>query len=455
MKQVLYFVITLAIMMPIPTLAFNPNFIISDPDLTNVQSMYKDGIQKFLESKSGTLDTYKAMDLDGKVKSASDIIYRVSQQFLVNPRMIMVMLQKEQSLISDPTPIQSQYDWATGYAVCDDCNVNSEGVSRFRGFAKQVDSMAQQFRLGYLEDLEEKGTTQTGLAPGKPSVIDGQIIVPANNATASLYTYTPHIEGNRNFWKIWQDWFDRTNHPSGSVLQDIEDNSLWIIQAGKRRFVPSISVLASYTNPDSIIPTDTGTILAYENGDPIQFPNYALVSTENGDVYLLVNNEKRRFQSLSDLPKFGYVPDEIISTSLSEIMTYTDGSTITYQTEYPQGALLQDDTTNSIYYVDNNIRHLVIHDDIKNTRYENWRVHVTPHDDLIALAEGSAITFPEGTLAKLPGLPTVYVISEEKRRPIIDEPTFLGLGYEWDDIIETTPEAISVHLPGSLIQLTF
>ncbi len=455
MKRIQIILIAALLAIPAPTLAFNPNFIISDHDLTNVQSMYKDGIQRFLESKNGTLDTYATTDLDGRVKSASDIIYRVSQQFLLNPRMIMVMLQKEQSLVSDPTPTASQYDWATGYAVCDNCNFNSEGVSRFRGFAKQVDSMAQQFRLGYLDDLDNKGQTVTGIRPGQATIIDGQTVVPQNDATASLYTYTPHIEGNENFWKIWQDWFDRTIHPSGTVLQDIEDQSLWIIQAGKRRFVPSIAVLASYTNPESVIPADTESILAYDTGDPIQFPNYALVSVENGDVYLLVNSEKRRFQSLSDLPRFGYVPDEIISARLSELAPYTNGSTITYQTEYPQGALLQDDQTNSVYYVDNKVRHLVIHKDIQKARYAGWRVHVTPHEEIAALAEGAAITFPDGTLTKLPGLPTVYVISEGQRRPIIDEKTYLGLGYEWDDIIETDPDAISVHIPGSLIQLSF
>ncbi len=455
MKHITIILIAIMLALPAPTLAFNPNFIISDHDLTNVQSMYKDGIQRFLESKPGTLDTYRATDLDGKIKSASDIIYRVSQQFLVSPRMIMVMLQKEQSLVSDPTPSASQYDWATGYAVCDDCNVNSDGVSRFRGFAKQIDSMAQQFRLGYLEDLAKNGQTQTGIRPGEQTIIDGQVVTPQNNATASLYTYTPHIEGNENFWKIWQSWFNKTIHPSGTVLQDIEDKSLWVIQSGKRRFVPSVAVLASYTNPESIIPTDTESILAYEAGDPIQFPNYALVSVENGDVYLLVNNEKRRFQSLSDLPRFGYVPDEIISARLSELNSYSNGSTITYQTAYPQGALLQDTDTDSIYYVDNEVRHLVIHKDIQDSRFAGWRVHPTSHDEIAALAEGAAITFPDGTLTKLPGLPTVYVISEGKRRPIIDEQTYLGLGYEWDDIIETSSDAISVHTPGSLIQLSF
>ncbi|MBI2476611.1 hypothetical protein HYV72_00400 [Candidatus Uhrbacteria bacterium] len=437
---------------PQVSLAFNPNFLLSDADMTNARGLSQDAIQRFLESKSGTLGAYMTADLDGVVKRASEIIARVSDQFIVNPKFVLVLLQKEQSLVTDASPLPTQYDWAVGYGVCDGCSVAESGVARFRGFAKQLDSMAQQFRFGYLADLEAKGVTQSNIGPGRTVVIDGEAVTPENHATSALYTYTPHMEGNQNFWNIWQEWFESAKHPSGTVLQDMQDKSLWLIQGGARRFIPSVAVLSSYASPDRVIPVDTAQILSYTEGAPLSFPNYALVRIENGDVYLLVNGDKRRFQSLDDLPRFGYVPDEILNGTSAELAPYKDGSTITYQTENPQGAVVKDTTTGGLYYVDQGVRRAIVHTDILRDRYSAWRVRPASHEDLTLMREVDAVRFSEGTLVKVANDPTVYVISEGRRRPIIDESTFVTLGFEWKDILTTSPAAIEVHPPGDLIQ---
>ncbi|PIR47944.1 hypothetical protein COV06_00900 [Candidatus Uhrbacteria bacterium CG10_big_fil_rev_8_21_14_0_10_50_16] len=433
---------------------FDPNFIISDRDMTNKSVMSLDAVQAFLVDKRGALGSYVAQDLDGVSKRASDIIYRVSQEFLLNPRFLLVMLQKEQSLVTDPTPKQGQYDWATGYAVCDACNVNASGVSRYKGFAKQVDSMAQQFRLGYLPALEELGETQTRLAPGRETTIDGRTVTPVNNATAALYTYTPHIEGNQNFWRIWNTWFDTADYPSGTLLRDIQDGSIWLIKFGRRRHIASQAILASFYDPASVIEVDHGTILAYEEGKAIAFPNYSLVRVETGDVYLLVNDSKRRFISLSDIARFGYAPEEVIDAQEADLADYQMGTSISYDTAYPQGAVLQHPETKSLFYVLNGVRHAIVSEDILKARYASWRVRPSTIEELASYSEGAAITFPDGTLVMVDGNPTVYVISDGKRRPIISEDTFLGLGYKWEHIIRTTPASVEVHAPGMLLSIT-
>lgn len=433
---------------------FDPNFIITDRDMTNKNVMSLEVIQSFLTSKRGAIGSYVTQDLDGVTKRASDIIFRVSQEFLLSPRFVLVMLQKEQSLITDPTPKQSQYDWATGYAVCDSCNVNTEGVSRFKGFAKQVDSMAQQFRLGYLPALEQLGETQTRLAPGRETHIDGIPVVPANNATAALYTYTPHIEGNQNFWRIWNTWFDTADYPSGTLLRDIQDGSTWLIKFGRRRLIASQTVLASFYNPDSVIEVDHGTILAYEEGKAISFPNYSLVRVETGDVYLLVNDTKRRFISLSDIARFGYAPEEIMDAAEADLVDYQAGASISYDTAYPQGAILRHPDSGMLFYVLNGVRQAIVSEDILTARYANWRIRPATVEELASYTEGPAVTFPDGTLLVVDGNPTVYVISDGKRRPIISEETFIGLGYQWSRIIRTSPVAVEVHAPGMLIDMS-
>lgn len=450
-------VLGLSAMLVIPTSTFaaefDPDFVITDRDMTNKNAMSLDAIQSFLSSKSGTLGSYTTEDLDGTTKRASDIIYRVSQEFLMSPRFILVMLQKEQSLVTDPDPVPNQYGWATGYAVCDSCNVNEEGISRFKGFAKQVDSMAQQFRLGYLPDLEQSGQTQTGLAPGRETTINGVEVTPANDATAAMYTYTPHLEGNRNFWIIWNDWFDTADYPSGTLLRDISDDSVWLVKFGRRRLIASNAILASFYDPSSVIAVDHATILSYEEGPSISFPNYSLVRVENGDVYLLVDERKRRFISAGDVARFGYVPDEIIDATEADLEAYEPGASISFDTAYPQGAVLQHPDTGALFYVFDGKRHAIVSEEIRQARYASWRIRSTTTEELAGYTEGPAITFPDGTLMMVDGNPTVYVVSDGKRRPIISEETFLTFGYSWDNIIRTTPAAVEVHLPGMLVDI--
>ena len=432
---------------------FNPNFVLSDRDLVNFQSMTADDVQRFVEGKGGTLGAYQATDLDGRVKRAADIIYRVAQQFLVSPKFLLGMLQKEQSLVTDPTPKDTQYNWATGYGVCDGCSVANGAITKYKGFAKQLDSMAQQYRFGYLADLESKGTTSTNLGVGRTAMIDSVAVIPQNNATAAMYTYTPHLEGNRNFWNIWRDWFGTVSYPTGTILKDATTNEYWRIKAGRRQFIPSLSVLASIGDPNLTIVVDSATITAFEATIPLAFPNFSLVRDERGDVFLLVNEEKRRFQNLDDLKRFGYVEDEILTATSADLASYKDGSVITYQTSYPQGAVVEDATTKQKYFVDNGKRSAILSADILAVRFPSWRVRSMKHEEVAGLLEDAPVLYPDGTLMKVATDPTVYVISEGKRRPITDEKTFLGLGYRWETIKTVPSSVVEIHQPGSLVTL--
>ena len=415
-------------------------------------SISRDEIQAFIDEK-GTLGAFKTTDLDGEDRLAADIIHRVAQDHGVNPKFIMVMMQKEQSLITDPTPSQRQLDWATGYAVCDGCYLNATNVARFQGFAKQIDSMAQQFVYGYMEDIRLNGETQTRIALGREILINDTLVTPQNAATAAMYTYTPHIHGNKNFWRIWNDWFSHPDYPSGTILQSLQDDSYWLIKFGKRRHIRSAAVLATFYDPDQAVSVDHGTILAYEIGPEIAYPNYSLVRSETGNVYLVVGDQKRRFVSESDLGKFGYVPDEILDGTEADLEAYERGRQISYATEFPQGVILQHPETGTLYYVDQDRRHAIVTDTILQARFANWRIRSSTAEALAAYPEGSAIAMPDGTLMMVPGNPTVYVVSDGHRRAIIDEATFLGLGFSWDRILLVDPATVEFHPPGQLIQL--
>src|SRR3989338_10937851 len=74
---------------------FNPNFIISDAELTDYDSLHMGQIQDFLQAKNSYLADY----VDPAIRiTAAQAIYDSSRLHQINPKYILVLLQKEQSL---------------------------------------------------------------------------------------------------------------------------------------------------------------------------------------------------------------------------------------------------------------------------------------------------------------------------------------------------------------------
>jgi hypothetical protein len=156
-------------------------------------------------------------------KSAAQLIKEVSVACSVNPEVILVLLQKEQSLITDDWPWPRQYEAATGYACPDTAPCDPE----FAGFFKQVYYGARQYqRYAKQADLFNYRAGQTSYVAYSPNgACSGTNLNIANQATAGLYNYTPYqpnpaalnnlygtgdgcsAYGNRNFWRMFNDWF--------------------------------------------------------------------------------------------------------------------------------------------------------------------------------------------------------------------------------------------------------
>lgn len=224
---------------------FNPGNLISDAVFTNKNTMTEAQIQSFLNGKvskcqSGYVclkdfkitsvtrpaDSYCAGYKGAANETAARILYRVAQSCNINPQVLMVMLQKEQALITHTWPSQWRYDMALGQGCPDTapCDPN------FVGFFHQIYGAARQMQI-YME-----GEWFQWYAPGKtwnlryhPNASCGSSpVYIANKATSAMYYYTPYQPnaaalragygegdgcssyGNRNFYNYFTDWFGST-----------------------------------------------------------------------------------------------------------------------------------------------------------------------------------------------------------------------------------------------------
>lgn len=222
---------------------FNPGRIIDDNVFTNKYSMSAGDIQNFLNSKVPNCDndgvqphnysqqTFVCLkDYSENGKSAAQIIYNTSQTYTINPQVLIVLLQKEQSLITDTWPLDGQYTTATGYGCPDTAACDSQ----YFGLTNQLTWSAKMFRsiLNNSPDWYTPYILGNNYIQYNPTAsCGGSTVNIENRSTQALYNYTPYqpnqgaldagwgqaqcgAYGNRNFYLYFTNWFGPTQGPN-------------------------------------------------------------------------------------------------------------------------------------------------------------------------------------------------------------------------------------------------
>ncbi|MCL2444894.1 hypothetical protein FWD07_02090 [Candidatus Saccharibacteria bacterium] len=208
--------------------------IIDDFTMTNYRTMTAADIQNFLNARNPNClpGATCLRNFTENGRTAAQILFDASQEFRINPQVLIVKLEKEQGLVTHRSPEAWRFRTAMGYG----CPDSTPGVcdGQFWGFTNQTTWAARMmraimnqsptwwvpFRLGwnsihYHQDLQRCGHS--------PVYIE-------NLATLALYSYTPYqpnaatlaagiggignarcgAYGNRNFYIFFNAWFGPT-----------------------------------------------------------------------------------------------------------------------------------------------------------------------------------------------------------------------------------------------------
>jgi len=430
---------------------FNPNRVLEDSDIFDVNGMGYDRIVDFLRSK-GTLATYRTKDIDGVIKTVPEIIWRVAHSYKINPKYLMALIQKEQSLVEDPNPTQKKFDWATGYGVCDTCSKDDPSIQDFKGFASQVEWAAKQHREKYLMQLLGNGQTRAGKAPGKAMAVDGLTVTPANNATAMLYSYTPHINGNLNLWHIWRRWFS-LQFPDGTVARGKSSGKTYLIRRGEKRAFSSHAVMESLIDPAKVVVVSDTELAAYPNGKAIEFPKFALLRDTTKRIWLLTGESRRLITDVKTFKKFGFNEDEVIDIdSDSELNDYPIGEAITTKTEFPQGVVLQnktDKTDKTYWYVEGTSKQRIPDKVFLTLYFQRRSIKSATAQKLATYTTGDVYKLHSGELVRSKSSPSVYVVENTLLRPIPNAEIFSSLGWQWKNVVTVPDSVISGYTVGT------
>lgn len=247
-----------------PVTGFNAGNIISDENFFDSQAMTRNEVQNFLQTKvkrctigdsgrkpgsqlgstrvaakclrdftmtttSRSSNAYCKSYAGQRNESAARIITKIGQACGISQKVLLIMLEKEQSLVTDSWPTVRQFNVAMGYACPDTGPNNSANCdSAYYGFFNQVYHAALQitrygadpntfnwFPVGKVSRIQHHPNTSCGTEPVRIM----------NKATAALYYYTPYMPnkaalnagwgtgdrcssyGNRNFFNFYKSWF--------------------------------------------------------------------------------------------------------------------------------------------------------------------------------------------------------------------------------------------------------
>ncbi len=183
-------------------------------------------------------DSYCDGNITTATRSGAQIIYDVARACGVNPQALLVTLQKEQSLVTDDWPWSIQYRSAMGYG----CPDTAACDSAYYGFFNQVYNAARQFkRYARQPNTFNYRSGATAYVQYNPnSGCGGSNVSIQSAATAGLYNYTPYqpnqaalnnlygtgdscsAYGNRNYWRMFNDWFGATNSGETYYIRHIK-----------------------------------------------------------------------------------------------------------------------------------------------------------------------------------------------------------------------------------------
>lgn len=450
------------------TAGFNAGNIMDDFVFTNKGTMNPDQIQVFLNSKVSTCDTWgtQASEYGGGTRaqwgtargtpppftcikefyengrSAAQIIHDTAQEFTINPQVLIVLLQKEQGLITDTWPTSNQYRTATGYG----CPDSTPGVcnSSYYGFTNQVRKAAQMFRA----ILNNSPTWYTPYVLGDNYIqynpttsCGGGVVNIQNRTTQALYNYTPYqpnqgalnagygtapcgAYGNRNFYLYFSDWFGtvRANdtmspHPDGTVVSI--NNAAYLVGGGTLHHIINAAVFESNNfRWNEVKPGTTGdkNLAVSWKLDFIQ-PG-TLYSDGTGVYTTIYENSEwvRQHVSYASFVSLGYQWNQVRSVKNYEMPQKSSNSMLT-SSKHPDGTLIS--TPQGVYYIDHGTKRYVSPPVFLSQRWDWNKVYSETSEDT-QIPVGANMLLKQG--AVISDSSNLYIVSLPASGPEVKRP---------------------------------
>lgn len=415
---------------------FQPGNIVSDAVFFDSSTMSAGQIQDFLNGKvpscqsgytclkdfrqttsSRSASAYCNGYSGASDESAATIIYKVAVSCGINPQALLVILQKEQGLVTHTWPSDWRYTIAMGQGCPDTAGCDTN----YYGFQNQVYGAARQFKI-YAE-----GRYFTWYAPGRTwnilynpnSGCGSSPVYIQNKATAGLYYYTPYqpnaaalragygegdgcsAYGNRNFYNYFTDWFGSTQTPSGPAAAAlIQSGEPVYFVAGGTRFHVSATDYAEFTRTFGATRRVSDSVVsAYRDGGAASL---FIRDSSTGDISLLQTGSRHHFATCDQLALWGSQCGSEMSIPSTDFTAIPSGAAMTGFARVAGG--------NNVYLLGPGTLSLVYDDRTATILNGGTMPYAATMSSSVAERLSRGLTrFEPGRLLTLAGSPRVYL----------------------------------------------
>lgn len=449
--------------------AFNPGLLISDEAFSDVGTFGSAAnIQKFLELRSSVLantspefktllrepDTLTKVGLEdpqpnlGRLRTAAELIYDSSVSKGLNPQVVLVMLQKEQSLIngnfSSEDSLQRALDRAVGFGCPD-----YEGCGDiFLGFYRQLfgtfDASGSRW-LGAAASLmksfrAEVGGVRVGRGPmvdasgqtfGRPvvrtarrgdtiildnttngyaGVASTQSVTLQNFSTPALYRYTPHVfNGNYNFWKFYSTWF---KYPNGTVIQRVGDTAIFVIDNGSKRQFFAFVATQRKINSATIVAVSQTEFDSYILEKPMPPLDGTLIKGDTTAAIYLISETKKHIISYPVFVQRKFSFANVITLPQAEVDSYDSGSILPPL----DGSLITGELDKTVYLVESGLKRPISYEVFIARKYSFAKLMKLTDAEVAGIGSGPFVYPPDAMAINLKGDSGIYWFKDGQKR---------------------------------------
>jgi hypothetical protein len=356
-------------------------------------------------------DAYCTNGVSAGTKSAAMIIAEVSWACNINPQVMIVLLQKEQSLITDDWPWAIQYRSATGYGCPDTAPCDEQ----YYGFYNQVYNAAHQFQryAKQPQSFNYRGGATSFVLYNPNSSCGGANVYMQTQATAGLYNYTPYQPnqpalnnlygtgdtcssyGNRNFWRMFNDWF---GSPVGDLVKAQGDQTVYLLSGTTAYPIYNINVMNDFAALGPVRITTAGVINTYSSGSPL----YNMVADPGGTLYLVNASIKLPFNSCGSVSDYGYSCGQINQLTTLQLNKLANGPAVT--------PLMRSVSNGTVYYVSNGAKRPIP----SFNDYLAFRIPINFFTDSLVnqVPTSGFLAYGPGSLVKTANSGTVYMVKD-------------------------------------------
>lgn len=344
---------------------FDPGLIISDSVFYDFGTMTVADIQRFLESKVPVCkandggptclrdyvsDQLEKAGEDGKCAAmpakanirASEIIYNIARACGINPKVLLVTLQKEQGLIQASNPTAYMYRAAMGYGCPDSdpgiCgkvwtglfNQLYKGAGQLQWYGDPRGSFTY-LKVGSTANIRYNPTSSCGTKP----------VLIKSIATTALYYYTPYTPneaalknlygsgdncsayGNRNFWRFYSDWFG--SPIGGGFLLKSEGSEPYLIVDNSKYLISDPALVAALKplGPLGVISQ------AYLDSFTTVTSLNRLIKSATGQYWFFEDGKKFTITTCNQAANFGLDCATAVQLTASQLAALANGGALT------------------------------------------------------------------------------------------------------------------------------